>query len=268
MDAINCSSSRARRGTGPASTSSAPSRWTRVSPRRTRTLPLATSWPRCAESCRCATRRRPFARAVARVMELEPLDPSPRFWLGAVALAHDYDWTAAEAHFRAALSASRASAEAHWVYASLYIGALGHFDASVAEMNKAIALDPLNPTWHAVLSAHLVNAGRPADALESAKKAVELVRPFLGAQVHHWRGVPGRGQARRGHQPLRARPPARPVARDDYRPARRSADAWRVTRTRVAALMEALGSSPRPVIKWVYHLHVGELRRGPRTGIK
>jgi eukaryotic-like serine/threonine-protein kinase len=197
--------------------------------------------------------------AVARVMELEPLDPSPRFWLGAVALAHDYDWAAAEAHFRAALSASRASAEAHWVYASLYIGALGHFDASVSEMKKAIALDPLNPTWHAVLSAHLVNAVRPADALESAKKAVELDEHFFVPRY-----ILGEAYLAAGKLD---------EAINDFEHAHRLAPWHAMTtgllaaalmragnRTRAVALMEALGSSPRPV--WgcvVYHLHVGEL---------
>jgi hypothetical protein len=44
----------------------------------------------------------PIVRAeVERALDLNPSDPRPRFLLGAVALAHDYDWAAAETHFTA-----------------------------------------------------------------------------------------------------------------------------------------------------------------------
>ena len=195
----------------------------------------------------------------ARALEREPQDPSPRFWLAAIALAHDYDWPAAETHFRAALSAPHVSAEAHWVYASLYIEALGDFDASAAEMKKAIAQDPLNALWHAILSAHLVNGSQLDEALEAAIKAVELEEHFFLPQYLLGEAYLALGRL--------------DEAITAFEHAHRLAP-WNATATgllaaalartgngeRGVALMAGLGSSPRPV--WgcvVYHLHVGEL---------
>ena len=117
----------------------------------------------------------PIVRAeVDRAMALSPADPRPRFLLGAVALAHDYDWESAESHFQASLGATDVSAYARWIHASLYLRGLGRLQESAVEMARAVELDPLNATWHAILSAHFVDAGRFDDAIRSAERAVEL----------------------------------------------------------------------------------------------
>jgi len=112
-------------------------------------------------------------REAARAVELNPSDPQPRVVLAAIAIAHDYDWTAAAAHFTAALTRPM-TADSRWIYASLYLGALGRFAESAAEMARAVEQDPLNPTWRAVWSAHLLNAGQPQRAIEEASTAVEI----------------------------------------------------------------------------------------------
>jgi serine/threonine-protein kinase len=117
----------------------------------------------------------PIVRAeVERAMTLSQADPRPRFLLGAVALAHDYDWESAETHFKASLGATDVSAYARWIHASLYLRGLGRLEESSVEMTRAVELDPLNATWHAILSAHLVDTGRYDEAIHSAERAVEL----------------------------------------------------------------------------------------------
>jgi tetratricopeptide (TPR) repeat protein len=117
----------------------------------------------------------PFVRAEAtRALELDPSNEQPRFLLGAIALAHDYDWDAARAHFAASMSGANVPGHARWIYASLYLHALGRFDESSAEMARAVEQDPLNATWHGILAAHLVAAGRLDEAMTVAARAHEI----------------------------------------------------------------------------------------------
>ena len=114
------------------------------------------------------------AAKVQRAISLDPSDPLPRVLLGAIALVHDYDWPAAEEQFALAFKAPLISAEAHWIYASLYLCTLGRFDESAERMARAVDLDPLNASWRAVWSAHLQCATHFDRAIEEARKAVEL----------------------------------------------------------------------------------------------
>jgi TolB-like protein/Tfp pilus assembly protein PilF len=117
----------------------------------------------------------PYVRAEAeRALTLDPSNERPRFVLGAIALAHDYDWEAATAHFAASMRGPGVPAHAHWIHASLVFHALGHFEESSAEMKRAVEQDPLNATWHGILAAHLTAAGRPEDGLASAQRANEI----------------------------------------------------------------------------------------------
>ena len=75
----------------------------------------------------------PFVRAeVERALDLNPSDPRPRFLSGAIALVHDYDWTAAELHFAASMNVADVSGHARWIYASLYLRGLGRFEETAA----------------------------------------------------------------------------------------------------------------------------------------
>jgi TolB-like protein len=124
----------------------------------------------------------PLVRAQAeRALDLDPSDPRPRFLLGAIALAHDYDWDAARDHFAASMNLPNVSADARWIYGSLYLGALGRFEESTDQMRRAVEQDPLNATWRAIWAAHLIHAGRPADAIREALRATELEPQYFVA---------------------------------------------------------------------------------------
>jgi eukaryotic-like serine/threonine-protein kinase len=125
----------------------------------------------------------PFVRAeVDRALELNPSDPRPRFLLGAIALAHDYDWKAAETHFAASMGATDVSGHARWIYASLYLRGLGRFEESADEMGRAVQHDPLNATWHAIWGAHLFDAKRFDQAIDEGLRATELEPNYYIAQ--------------------------------------------------------------------------------------
>ena len=129
----------------------------------------------------------PIVRAEAtRALELNPDDPRPRFLLGAVALAHDYDWETARIHFEAAMSEPNASQYARWVYAGLYLRGHGRFQEAAVEMGRVVEEDPLNATWHAIWAAHLIEAGRFDEAIEAGRTAVRLEPGYFLA--HHLLG--------------------------------------------------------------------------------
>ena len=116
-----------------------------------------------------------------RALDLDPSDPRPRFLLGAIALAHDYDWEAAADHFAASMNAPNVSADARWIYGSLYLGALGRFEESTDQMRRAVEQDPLNATWRAIWAAHFIHAGRPGEAIREGLRATELEPQYFVA---------------------------------------------------------------------------------------
>ncbi len=117
----------------------------------------------------------PLIRAEAqRALKINPTEPEPRFLLGSVAAAHDYNWDEAGRQFQAALARPGASAEAHWAYASLYLQPLGIFREAVDEMDLAVEQDPLNVHWRAVRSSHLVHVGMAEGAVQEGLKTLEL----------------------------------------------------------------------------------------------
>ena len=117
----------------------------------------------------------PLVRAeVARALELDPTDPQPRFVLGAIALAHDYQWEEAAEQFAASMNGPHVPGHARWIYASLYLRGLGRFEESAGEMARAAEEDPLNATWHAIWAAHLIDALRVDEALDVARRSIEI----------------------------------------------------------------------------------------------
>ena len=124
------------------------------------------------ESLRVAA---PRIRVLAeRALALDPAEPLPRFLLGSVAAAHDYDWTESSRQFRASYATPTVSADARWAYASLYLQPLGRHTESVAEMKMAVEQDPLNVSFRAITASHLVHAGRYDEAIDEVHRALDM----------------------------------------------------------------------------------------------
>jgi TolB-like protein len=197
--------------------------------------------------------------SVQRALELAPGDQTRRFLLGAIALAYDYDWAAADAHFRAAMAAPAVPPEARWIYASLSLGARGRIDESSAEMARAVEQDPLNSTWRAVLSAHLTNGGQCERAIAEGLRAVELGPDYWAPRYLLGEAYFAAGRLAE----------ALVEFEEAYRVAPWSAmtTGWLAATlvrvgdpARAEQLVAGMGEHPRPV--WgrvLYHLQVGEL---------
>ncbi len=191
---------------------------------------------------------------VNRALELDPSDQRPRFLLGAVAVAHDYDWPSAAAHFDASMSGTHVPAHARWIYASLYLSALGRFDESANEMARAVEQDPLNATFLGIWSAHLVNAGRFDQAIDVARRSVTL-EPHDFVPYH----VLGEAlwDASRSNEALAAFEHAHALAPWFAITSGRLAAVLRTLgqNARADAVIDAMGPNPRPLFGMaVYHL--------------
>jgi len=116
-----------------------------------------------------------LVRAEAQTaLDLKPSEIGPRFILGGIAAAHDYDWKVSAEHFDAALAASPVVPNARWAYASFCSNPFGRFQESVANMQREVEHDPLNALWRGILANHLHHAGLHTQAIVEAQQAVEL----------------------------------------------------------------------------------------------
>lgn len=86
---------------------------------------------------------------------------------------HEWDWGAAEEHFRRAFGLDPNSADTHWMYAHLR-SSLGRHGDALEMIGRARELDPLSGLIHAMEAQFLLHAGRPVEAAIRAREAIEL----------------------------------------------------------------------------------------------
>ena len=116
----------------------------------------------------------PRARAAAaRALVLDPELSEAHLAAAYGKLVYDFDWDGAEQEFKRALDLSPNSADANDLYGRL-CSALERYDEAIAMHQRAQDLDPLAHRVDAANS--LLRAGRHAQALEAATRAVTLDR--------------------------------------------------------------------------------------------
>jgi adenylate cyclase len=93
--------------------------------------------------------------------------------LAAVRLYFTWDWTTAERELKIALELNPNLAETHNVYADYFL-VMGQYEQAVAEKIKATRLNPLMPIWNADLAFALIAVKRYKEAIEAARKALEI----------------------------------------------------------------------------------------------
>lgn len=118
----------------------------------------------------------PQARAAAqRALSLDEHQADAHETLALVLANYDWDWKAAERHFRRAIELNRNDALNYLGYSRMLDG-LGRFDESIAANKTAQSLDPaMAGRIHTELSMFLLDAGRPDPAIQECQTALQLI---------------------------------------------------------------------------------------------
>ncbi len=109
---------------------------------------LANSYVALAFLSRPPREMMPLARdAVGTALTLDESLVSAHYLRGVISLYYDWDMPAAERAFKRALALNPDSADAHFGYGN-YLVAAGRRQAGLAEVERAVQLDPLTTTWN------------------------------------------------------------------------------------------------------------------------
>ncbi len=117
----------------------------------------------------------PRARELARrALEIDPELPEAHAMLGIVAGHYDYDWSEAERRFRLAVNREPLSPHLRQWYGTFLLFATGRTDEARLQLSRVIDEDPLCQMWRLMRANVLPAVGLEHEALDDARKAVEL----------------------------------------------------------------------------------------------
>jgi tetratricopeptide (TPR) repeat protein len=124
--------------------------------------------------------------AALRALELDPTAGSAHTWLGTIAFFHEWKWDNAEREYRQAVQLSPNYAPAHTLYA-VFLISMARQEEGLAEMRKALELDP-TAEFTNMVSVHTLYLARKYDkAIEQANNAIQLYPDSWG--TYFWLGV-------------------------------------------------------------------------------
>ena len=134
--------------------------------------------------------REAFPRAKAAALEALRLDDTiadAHSALGTVLGSGEFDWPGAEREFQRALELSLSSAVVRydyaWCYAMWFLYPLGRLEQAVAEMRRALELDPLDPFYNTLLGLLLHSTRQFEPAIAQLQRAIDLDPTF---SFSHW----------------------------------------------------------------------------------
>ena len=189
--------------------------------------------------------------AAQRALELDTTLAEAHAALGWVSLFYEWDWGSAERELLRAVAAQPNLAAGHHWYA-LYLMAMGRADESIAEMQRALALDPLFPIVSTNLGRAYAFARRFDEAVAHYRLALEMEPGFLPAQFELARVLALQGAFKEARALCRA---AREGASDSVRPL--VAMAWVEARAGAAAARTLLAElEERATREYVPHYYV------------
>jgi len=125
----------------------------------------------------------PRAKAAAtRALQLDPELAEAIAALGKVLGWYEWDFSGAERELRRAVTLSPNYAEAHWAFGSI-LPAVGLLGEAIAEIRKALTLDPLDPGYGRWLTRFLLFAGDYSGAIAHGERIIELGEDFFLAYL-------------------------------------------------------------------------------------
>lgn len=135
---------------------------------------IADCWCQLADDWMAPEEAYPRAKAASkRALEYDPQLAEAMTSLGKVLCWYEWDFFAAEAQLREAVSLNPNDAEAAWSFGSA-LPTVGKLGEAIGEMRRAVALDPIFPKSSRWLSRFLLYAGDYAGAIAQSEKTLEL----------------------------------------------------------------------------------------------
>jgi serine/threonine-protein kinase len=116
--------------------------------------------------------------AALRAVELDPDLAEAHASLGNAFFHFDWDWPAAEAEFRRAISLNPNYAAVHYFY-GMFLTSAGRFDDAVAHERRAMELDPIQPVIRAAQAFTLRLADRNDEAIATSRSSIEFDPNFF-----------------------------------------------------------------------------------------
>jgi tetratricopeptide (TPR) repeat protein len=110
--------------------------------------------------------------AATTALEKDPTLASAHGSLALVKMHRDWKWKEAEEHFQRALELNPSNPDLHHDYAHFLL-VMRRDRESVAETERAVALDPFNPMLTACLGWHRLFAGQYDQALDQARRVLQ-----------------------------------------------------------------------------------------------
>jgi DNA-binding winged helix-turn-helix (wHTH) protein/tetratricopeptide (TPR) repeat protein len=111
--------------------------------------------------------------ALDRALTLDPNLAEAHALLGLNAMNSEWDWAKAEREYHRAIQLNPNLPEAHQWYGD-FLGYMGRFDQSAAELNAAIALDPLSAILWSDKCEMLTLASRFSEAISACRYVLEM----------------------------------------------------------------------------------------------
>lgn len=131
--------------------------------------------------------------AAIRALEIDGSLAEAHVSLAYIHFFFDWDWDASRSEYQKAIQINPNDSAAHWGY-SLLLSSLGQHDQAIAEIDKALQLEPLWPMTGALKGHVLFQARRYAEAVTYLNRTLELDNNFWIAQIELGKNYESEGQ--------------------------------------------------------------------------
>jgi TolB-like protein/DNA-binding winged helix-turn-helix (wHTH) protein len=122
----------------------------------------------------------PRAKAAAlKALQIDDHLAEAHATLGEVKASYDWDWASAEREFKRALELNPGSPTPHYWYSYSYLTPIGRHAEAVAEMKRALELDPLSLMTSTNLAGRFLASRQYDQAIDQLRKTLEL-DPYFG----------------------------------------------------------------------------------------
>jgi TolB-like protein/DNA-binding winged helix-turn-helix (wHTH) protein len=121
----------------------------------------------------------PRAKAAAlKALQIDDHLAEAHATLGEVKASYDWDWASAEREFKRALELNPGSPTPHYWYSYSYLTPIGRHAEAVAEMKRALELDPLSLMTSTNLAGRFLASRQYDQAIDQLRKTLELDPDF------------------------------------------------------------------------------------------